>query len=157
MAQTKAKPKRAKSSSGSKAKAKTASKAKNASKPTAARKSKARNGSSSNGVGGGAKAARVAVKNATKGVGHATAQATNKAKVPLLAGGAVLVGAAGGAALSSGRSGRKVLGVRMPQGKRVKIRSKDLRKAAKEVGTFGQQVGELTSELQRIRKGVSKA
>jgi hypothetical protein len=49
------------------------------------------------------------------------------------------------------------MGVRMPQGKRVKIRSKDLRKAAKEVSSFGEQVGELTSELQRIRKGMSKA
>jgi hypothetical protein len=82
---------------------------------------------------------------------------TNKAKVPLLAGGAALIGVAGGAAMTAGKSGRKVMGVPLPQGKRVKIRSKDLRKAAKEVGSFGQQVGELTSELQRIRKGMSKA
>jgi hypothetical protein len=142
MAQTKTKPKRAKSSSGSKSRASAKSKA--SGKSQTARKVKSRNGSSSNGAGG-AKAAREAVSN------------VGKAKVPLLAGGAALVGAAGAAALTATRSGRKVMGVRMPQGKRVKIRSRDLRKAAKEVGSFGEQVGELTSELKRIREGMSKA
>lgn len=146
MAQTKNKPKQSRPS-----KSKTTSKAKSR-KPSKAAKPKSRNGSSANGAGG-ATAARDAVKNAGKGVG----QVTSKAKVPLLAGGAALIGAAGGAALSAGKSGRKVMGVRMPQTKRVKIRSKDLRKAAKEVSSFGEHVGELTSELQRIRKGVSKA
>jgi hypothetical protein len=47
--------------------------------------------------------------------------------------------------------------MKVPKPKRVKIRSKDLAKAAKEIGSFGEQVGELTGELKRVRKGMSKA
>lgn len=146
MAQTKTKGAKKSSGGAKRSKGKTATKAK------ARGTSKARNTSKSNGAGG-AKAGREAVKNAGKGVGGMA----GKAKVPLLAGGAALVGAAGGAMLSAKGGGRKLMGVPMPQGKRVKIHSKDLRKAAQEVGSFGQQVGELTGELQRIRKGISKA
>jgi len=74
-----------------------------------------------------------------------------RSALPLVAGGAALVGAAGGIALGAAKSGSKILGVRLPQPKRVQIRSKDLSKAAKRVGSFGDQVGELTSELRGIR------
>jgi hypothetical protein len=47
-----------------------------------------------------------------------------------------------------------VLGVRLPHPKRVQIRSKDLSKAAKRVGSFGDQVGDLTDELRTLRRQV---
>jgi hypothetical protein len=82
-------------------------------------------------------------------------KATNgRATIPLVAGGAALVGAAGGVALGAAKSGSKVLGVRLPHPKRVQIRSKDLSKAAKRVGSFGDQVGDLTAELRSFRRGV---
>jgi hypothetical protein len=81
--------------------------------------------------------------------------AKSKAKVPLLAGSAALIGAAGGVVLGASRSGGKVLGVKIPASKRVKIRSSDLAKVAKNVGHFGDRVGELTGEIRRIREGVA--
>jgi hypothetical protein len=77
-----------------------------------------------------------------------------KAKLPLVAGGAALAGVAGGVALGAAKSGSKVLGVRLGHPKRVQFRSKDLSKAAKRVGDFGDQVGDLTSELRNLREQV---
>ena len=96
-----------------------------------------------------------AVGNAGKDASHATGQAVSKARVPLLAGGAALAGTVGGVVLGATRSGGKVLGVKLPEPKRVKIRSKDLAKAAKEVGRFGENVGDLTTELKRAREGLA--
>ena len=66
-----------------------------------------------------------------------------------------MVGTVGGIALGASRSGDKVLGVKLPKPKRVKLRSKDLSKVAKEVGRFGENVGELTTELKRAREGLA--
>jgi hypothetical protein len=51
------------------------------------------------------------------------------------------------------QSRRKVLGVKMPQPKRVRIRSRDMARAAREVGTFGQHLGELATEMRQAREG----
>jgi hypothetical protein len=96
-----------------------------------------------------------AVGNAGKDAGHATAQAASKARIPLLAGGAALAGTVGGVVFGATRPGGKVLGVKLPESKRVKIRSKDLAKAAKEVGRFGENMGDLTMELRRAREGLA--
>jgi hypothetical protein len=93
---------------------------------------------------------------ATSAVGNATGKATHavgKAKVPLLAGGAALAGAAGGLALGA-RQARRGNGLskaiaRRPQ---VKVSSKDLASAAKDVGAFGAQLGHLATELQQARE-----
>jgi hypothetical protein len=77
-----------------------------------------------------------------------------RATLPLVAGGAALAGVAGGVALGAAKSGSKVLGVRLPHPKRVQIRSKDLSKASKRVGRFGDQVGDLTDELRSLRRQV---
>lgn len=138
MAQTKTK--QSKRPAKSKAKPKAAAKKKTSTKRKA-----------SNGHGDGAKAVRDAVGSAGKDAGHAA----SKAKVPLLAGSAALIGAAGGIVFGATRSGGKVLGLRMPASKRVKIRSSDLAKAAKDVGHFGDRVGELTSEIRRVREGIA--
>jgi hypothetical protein len=165
MAQTKtkkAKPAQKAKASGSaktsNAKAKTARKQtakKSSSRPKSASstaKSAQSNGNgSSHVVGEGARAVRDAVGSAGKEAGHAV----SKAKIPLLAGGAAVVGTVGGIALGASRSGDKVLGVKLPKPKRVKLRSKDLSKVAKEVGRFGENVGELTTELKHAREGLA--
>jgi hypothetical protein len=83
-------------------------------------------------------------------------KAASNAKTPLLASGAALAGAAGGLAIGTMRSRRshphKALGLKMPQGKRVKIRSRDVAKAAREVGALSQHVSELATELRQVRE-----
>ena len=159
MAQTKTKkakgPGKSRASGGS-AKAKAPRKPKATKKPQQPRhsgngsKATSHNGIS-NGIEGGAKAARDAVRSAGKDAAHAA----SKAKVPLLAGGAALVGTVGGIVIGSTHSGSKVLGIGLPKGKRARISSKDLAKAAKEVGRFGGNVGELGAELRRVRQGLA--
>ena len=145
MAQTKTK--KAKASSKTKA----ASKARSRPRRSSERPKSVPHNKSSNGVEGSAKAIRDAVSSA----GKETGQAVGKAKIPLLAGGAALAGTVGGVVIGSTHSGGKVLGVSLPKPKRVKIRSKDLAKAAKEVGHLGENVGELTAEFRRVREGLA--
>jgi hypothetical protein len=93
---------------------------------------------------------------ATHAVGNATGKATHavgKAKVPLLAGGAALAGAAGGIALGARQARRgRGIGKAIPRRPQMKVRSKDLASAAKDVGAFGAQLGNLANELQRARE-----
>jgi hypothetical protein len=139
-------------------KAKKASTAKKASKAKAAsaksrkpRKAGARSGSKPNPV----KSTGEAIGAAGKDAGQATGEAVRKARLPLLAGGAAIAGTVGGVVLGATRSGGKVLGVKLPAPKRVSIRSKDIAKAAKEIGRFGENVGDLTTELRRAREGLA--
>ncbi|HET6570603.1 MAG TPA: hypothetical protein VFG58_03845 [Solirubrobacterales bacterium] len=76
-----------------------------------------------------------------------------KAKVPLLAGGAAIAGAAGGVALGA-RQARRGTGIAkaLPRRPQVKVKSADVAKAAREVGNFGVQLGELAGELKRARE-----
>jgi hypothetical protein len=87
--------------------------------------------------------------------GNGASGIAGKATLPLIAGGAALAGVVGGAALGAKRSGSKVLGVPMPKPKRVQFRTQDLTKAAKQVGGFGEHVGDLASELRRAQEGVA--
>jgi hypothetical protein len=145
---------------------KTKSRAKSRAKSASAKaKSTQRNGASNgvtgevaSGVGDGAKAVRHAVGSAGHAVGSAgkeAGHAVSKARIPLLAGGAAVAGTVGGLVLGASRSGDKVLGIKLPRSKRVKLRSRDFSKAAKEVGRFGENVGELTTELRRAREGLA--
>jgi hypothetical protein len=115
-------------------------------------------------VGGGAKSARDSITNGVQSTGDAVSTAAKKAKGPALAGGAALAGLAGGLAIASRAGGpRRVLGVPVPgtrrplvkinTPRRVKARGagKDLLKAAGEVGSAGRQVGELVTEVRRVR------
>jgi hypothetical protein len=80
-------------------------------------------------------------------------KAASKAKVPLVAGGAALAGAAGGLALAASKQGRKNgLSKAIARRPKIKIDSGDVAKAAKEVGNFSAQVGELATELKRARE-----
>ena len=84
----------------------------------------------------------------------------SKAKNPLVAGGAALMGLAGGVAISRNGSGKKLLGVRMPQiggggsdEEGIGRRHQGTRhRAAKELGKAGFQAGQLTSEVRRVRE-----
>jgi hypothetical protein len=109
--------------------------------------------SKSNGVGR-VDSARKAVEHTAKDAGHAVGRAASKAKVPLMTGGAALMGAAGGMALGVRQTRRhRRIGMAIPRRPQVKVKSRDLAKAAKEVGSFGAQMGQLASELQRAREG----
>lgn len=164
----KSKPKASKSQASKSAKPASKSKSKSASKPKST-KSKAKSSkskaskprSSSNGAsaksssnGSSSKHSNVeAVKNAVGGAGQTVGKVASKAKVPLVAGGAAIAGAAGGMALAASKKGRKSgIGKAIARRPKVKVSGQDMAKAAKEVGNFSAQVGELATELQRARE-----
>lgn len=118
--------------------------------------SRRRNGSSGNGAGSARKAIETAAKqagSAASDTGHSVGRMARKAKTPLLAGGAAVAGAAGGLALGA-RQARKSKAMRRPM---VKVDSHDLAKAAKNVGRFGVEMGELASELRKNREETDSA
>jgi hypothetical protein len=80
-----------------------------------------------------------------KDAGKTVGRAASKAKVPLLAGGAALAGAAGGIALGAHQARRH-------KGIAGRIKRDDVAKAAKRVGSFGVQMGQLATELQHARE-----
>jgi hypothetical protein len=96
--------------------------------------------------------------------GGAVSTAARKVKGPAVAGGAALAGLAGGLAIASRANGpRKLLGVPVPGTRRPLVKvttprrvrakgaSRDIRKAATEVGSAGRQVGDLVTEVRRVR------
>lgn len=154
-------------STGAKTKAKRAKppKTSNARKASS-KKTQQRKAASSNGVGATkngvttAKKARKAVESTAKqaggavsDAGHGVGKAAQKAKTPLIAGGAAVAGAAGGLALGA-RQARKSKALRRPK---VKIRSQDLARAARDVGQFGMDVGQLAGELRKNREAANGA
>jgi len=146
-----AKPKSVKAKSAKSAKPKSSSSRSSGSKA----KSPSANGSS-NGAGGGSNPVE-AVRSAVGGAGQTVGKVASKAKVPLVAGGAAIAGAAGGMAIAAAskqgrKKGMKGLKAAMPKKPKVKIKSGDLAKAAKEVGNFSAQMGELATELQHARE-----
>jgi hypothetical protein len=99
-----------------------------------------------------AKNAGQAIEAKAKDAGQAVGKAASRAKVPLVAGGAALAGAAGGLALASARHNRHrgvTPAIRKP---RIKLTSRDVARAAKEVGNFSAQVGAVATELERARE-----
>lgn len=95
-------------------------------------------------VGDAAGKAGHAVGDAAGKAGHAV----GKAKVPLMASGVALAGVAGGIALGSRQSHRHA-GLK---GNLKRLDSDDLAKAARKVGDFSAQIGELAIEARRIRE-----
>ena len=85
--------------------------------------------------------------------GFDVGKVVRRAKTPLIAGGAALAGAAGGLALGSrhARTG-KIMGIGTSHNSRLQVRSRDLAEAARNVGRFGAQIGELASELRMARE-----
>jgi hypothetical protein len=90
------------------------------------------------------KAAGEGVEETAKDAGRVVSRVASKAKVPLVAGGAALAGAAGGLALGA-RQAHQHRGF-------GRIDSDDLAKAARKVGDLGVQVGEIAFEVRRARE-----
>jgi hypothetical protein len=131
-ARTSSKPKRSRGSSNGKARTSSqAKKTRSSSKPKAVLASKS-------------KAAGEAVEETAKDAGRVVSRVASKAKVPLVAGGAALAGAAGGIALGAHQAHRR----RGIGG----IDSDDLTRAARKVGDLGAQVGEIAFEVRRARE-----
>jgi hypothetical protein len=109
------------------------------------RKSQARTGAKpkAKAAGNKAKAAGEAVETTAKDAGRAVGRAASKAKVPLVAGGAALAGAAGGIALGAHQARRR----RGIKG----LHSEDVAKAARKAGNVGMQIGEVALEVRRAR------
>ena len=160
MAQTKSKS-TPKSKSKSKRKASKA-KPKSSSKP---RSSSGGNGASRSN-GSSSKHSNVeAVRNAVGDIGgkagKTVGKAASKAKVPLVAGGAAIAGAAGGMALAASKKGRKggigkalASGSKaIPRKPKIKVDSKDIAKAARGVGNFSAQVSEVAGGLESAASG----
>lgn len=120
----------------------TKAKSRSASKPRAAvRKPKA---STSKPTPSKPQAVLDSVEETAKDAGGKVAGVAEKAKVPLLAGGAALAAGAGGLALGARQAHRKSgLGG---------VSSKDVAKAARKVGDVGAQVGEIALEVRRARQ-----
>lgn len=136
-ARSRAKPKSTASSNG-KARAPKAKKTRSPNKPKASSPSKPK------GLVDKSKAAGETVEETAKDAGRAVGHVASKVKVPLMAGGAALAGAAGGIAFSArqGHRHRRLSGVK----------SKDLAKAARKAGDVGAQVGEIALEVRRARE-----
>lgn len=109
-------------------------------------------------------AVRNAVEDKAKDAGRAVSDATSKAgdvagkaKIPLLAGGVALAGAASGFAIAaatrqSGHHNGLAKAMRKP---RIKLDADDVARAAKGVGRFSAQVGELASGVQRATEATN--
>jgi hypothetical protein len=117
---------------------------------SSAKPKRSNNGSTDNGPAA-VDSVRHAVEDKAKTAGRSVGKAAGKAKVPLIAGGAALAGAAGGLALATRQDRRNNL-IKAMRKPKIKLTSHDVAKAAKEVGNFSAQVGELASELQRARE-----
>jgi len=164
MAETKTRPssgrgKTTKGKAAGKRKPPTQATAKGRTKTSASKSRTSRSRSNGNGAGR-VGSARKAVEGTAKQAGHSVGDAgrgvgkvASKARTPLLASGAALAGVAGGIAIGA-RGAHQVKGMRRPK---VKIDSHDLAKAAKEVGQFGMDVGQLASELRRNREQANGA
>jgi hypothetical protein len=118
-----------------------------------------------------AQTAKDTVSSGAQNAAQGVATAAQKAKVPLVAGGAAVAGLAGAAVIAAARSGRrrKVLGVSMPKRngfsmpKRNGFKS-DARKltsavtdAAKRADQFGQRVSRVASGVQNVSETASEA
>jgi len=130
------------------AQTKTRSKPKTRAKPKSRAKPKAKPRASKAKVASPSKpkAAIESVEESAKDAGRSVGRAANKAKVPLMAGGAALAGVAGGLALGAHQAHRH----RGIKGKGID--SDGLAKAARKVGDIGAQVGEVALEVRRRRE-----
>lgn len=151
MAETKSKKPRAKkraSGSASKAKAKTPD-----------------SGSGSNGSG----SITDSVKQGAQGALNGAGPVLQKAKLPLLAGGAAVAGLAGAVLASKAGGKRKVLGVSVPKRSKLSLPKKngfkpDARKvtnavtdAAKRADDFGQGVSRIASSVKKVGEAADEA
>jgi hypothetical protein len=124
------------------------------------RSTKGRPQSRSHNGGGPVGTVKNALSSGTREVGRAAETTAKKAKTPLIAGGAAVAGMAGGFALAanSRRTGRRtLLGVSMPKPGSVVEATRNLASGAENVGTLGRNVGQLATEVRRMREEAGSA
>jgi len=80
----------------------------------------------------------------------------SKLKTPAIAGGAAVAGLAGGLALAGRGSRKKLLGVPLPTAMGTQATSRNLAEAAKQIGSFGERIGELAAEVRMVREGAAQ-
>ena len=126
----------------------TAGRAPAARRPAAKPSSSQRSSNGHSGVAG----AKDVVANAANDAGNGVLRVTRKAKTPLLTGGAALAGAAGVVAT---RRAAKLADTKKAARVGFQIRSQDLARTAKEIGSFGEQLGLVAAELRRTREAAA--
>lgn len=131
-------------------------------------KSKASKASSS-ANGGGASSAAESVKNGLGNTVNGVAPILQKAKLPLLAGGAAVAGVAGAVLASRSGHKRKVLGVSVPKRSKISLPKRngfkpDARKvsravadAARRADNIGQGVSKIASSVQKVGESAEDA
>jgi hypothetical protein len=114
-------------------------------------------------------AAKNGAQNSTNGVANGVAPMVQKAKLPLLAGGAAVAGVAGAVLASRSGGKRKVLGVPVPKRSKLSLPKKnglksDARKAAgavadvaKRADDFGQGVSRIASSVKQVSESADDA
>jgi len=103
-------------------------------------------------AGAAARDSRDAIASATRDAGRTAGSAANKAKGPVLMGGAVLAALGGGIALGRGlnvklRKRKRVLGVPIPRRTAVGKAAKRVGSAVDSVGSAGHQIGQWSDDL----------
>jgi hypothetical protein len=135
-----------------------------------ASKAKSRNSSSaSNGSGSGSASITDSVKHGAQGAIDGAGPVLQKAKLPLLAGGAAVAGVAGAVLASKTGGKRKVLGVPVPKHSKLSLPKKngfkpDARKVtstvtdvAKRADDFGQGVSRIASSVKKVGEAADEA
>lgn len=130
-------------------------------------KSKARE--STSGGSNGSESIASSVKNGAQGAIEGVGPVLQKAKLPLLAGGAAVAGVAGAILASKSGGRRKVLGVSVPKHSKLSLPKKngfksDARKvtsavtdAAKRADDFGQGVSRIASSVKKVGETADEA
>jgi hypothetical protein len=150
-------PNGARAKSSSRGSTKSASRGRSNGRKTTGSRARSASGSKRSGASG-SKRSSASSGSPKPGTESPVAKAVGRAKGPAIAGGAALVGLAGGLALQNGkkRTGlgaiRPKLNLSLPKGKGSTV--KVLGGAAKEIAKGGYKIGQLTSEVQKVRKAV---
>lgn len=120
--------------------------------------------------GAGSDSIAESVKNGAQGAVNGVAPIAQKAKLPLLAGGAAVAGVAGAILASRNGGKRKVLGVEIPKRSKLSLPKKNggfkpdahkaasaVAKAAKRADDFGQGVSRIASSVQKVSETADDA
>ena len=134
-----------------------------------ASKAKSKASESASGGSNGAESIAGSVKNGAQGAIESVGPVLQKAKLPLLAGGAAVAGVAGAILASKSGRRRKVLGVSVPKRSKLSLPKKngfksDARKvtgavagAAKRADDFGQGVSRIASSVRKVSETTDEA
>lgn len=105
------------------------------------------NGASAGTRSGSSAGSRTKAKPRSNARDSSPGSVVERLKAPALAGGAAVAGLLGGIVLARRGPATKLLGTRTA--------SKNLAEAAKQIGSFGEHVGELATEVRMVREGVA--